>query len=58
MDELQRRIAELVDRDAGADRDPAATMEGIRSLVHGGSPPAAPVRPQRKSPRLSEPWFC
>jgi radical SAM superfamily enzyme YgiQ (UPF0313 family) len=61
VDDLQRRVAALVDRDAAADRDPVATMADIRRLVleAAGAPPViAPLRPGRKSPRLSEPWFC
>jgi radical SAM superfamily enzyme YgiQ (UPF0313 family) len=61
VDALQRRIAALVDRDAGAGRDPRATTDAIRRMVHeaAGSPaPLVALRPGRKSPRLSEPWFC
>jgi hypothetical protein len=61
VDQLQRRLAALVDRDAAASRDPVATMADVRSLVHeaAGAPALVPpLRPGRKSPRLSEPWFC
>lgn len=63
VDQLQRRLAALVDRDATAERDPLATMDEIRRAVHeaaGASMPLPlpPPRPGRKSPRLSEPWFC
>jgi radical SAM superfamily enzyme YgiQ (UPF0313 family) len=61
VDTLQRRIAALVDRDAGDDRDPRATTDAIRRIVHeaAGSPAdLLALRPGRKSPRLSEPWFC
>jgi len=61
VDDVQRRLAALVDRDAGAGRDPAATMGAIRRTVReaAGLPaPGAPLRPGRTSARLSEPWFC
>jgi len=62
VDRLQRRIAALVDGDASSGRDPVATTADIRRLVHlaAGAPArgAPPLRPGRKSPRLSEPWFC
>ncbi len=61
VDQLQRRLAALVDRDAGAGRDPLATMAEIRRLVHAAAGMPAllpPPRPGHKSPRLSEPWFC
>jgi radical SAM superfamily enzyme YgiQ (UPF0313 family) len=61
VDQLQRRLAALVDRDAGSGRDPSATFDDIRRIVHAaaGAPAALPpLRPGRKSPRLSEPWFC
>ncbi|HTE51140.1 MAG TPA: CUAEP/CCAEP-tail radical SAM protein [Kofleriaceae bacterium] len=71
VDRLQRRIAVLVDRDASAGRDPRETVAEIRGLVHAaaGDPIAAASTaatiaagsarmPGRKSPRMSEPWFC
>jgi radical SAM superfamily enzyme YgiQ (UPF0313 family) len=61
VDQLQRRLAALVDRDAGAGRDPLATMAEIRRVVHAAAGMPAllpPPRPGMKSPRLSEPWFC
>ena len=61
VDQLQRRLAALVDRDAATGRDPAATMDEVRLLVHqaaGAAMKLPPLRPGRKSPRLSEPWFC
>jgi hypothetical protein len=61
VDQLQRRVAELVDRDAQAGRDPVATVAEIRRLVHAAAGSPAPTRPihlRRSSPRMSEPWFC
>ncbi len=61
LDDLQRSIADRVDRDAQAERDPASTLAAVRDLVRAaaGLPPAGPLpHPPRRSPRLSEPWFC
>jgi hypothetical protein len=60
VDELQRRLAGLVDRDAAAGRDPTATVADIRCLVHDAAGTRATGAPlgSRSSPRLSEPWFC
>jgi radical SAM superfamily enzyme YgiQ (UPF0313 family) len=61
VDALQARLAALVERDAAAERDPSDTFADIRRLVHeaAGAPTVVPLpRPGRKSPRMSEPWFC
>jgi len=61
LDELQRAIAGRVDADARAGTDPVATLFAVRDLVRGAADlsPAAPLPgPPRRSPRLSEPWFC
>ncbi|HWM88555.1 MAG TPA: CUAEP/CCAEP-tail radical SAM protein [Kofleriaceae bacterium] len=61
VDRLQRRIAALVDTDATGERDPIETMADIGRLVHEAAAAPRlipPLRPGRKSPRLSEPWFC
>jgi hypothetical protein len=65
MDALHRAVAILVENAAKTDADPALTFEQLRALaiaVREGRQPAAvtcrlsPTR--RRSPRLTEPWFC
>jgi radical SAM superfamily enzyme YgiQ (UPF0313 family) len=65
MDELHRAVTSLVEKVAKTDVDPALTFEHIRELataVRDGREPRAvtcslsPTR--RRSPRLTEPWFC
>jgi radical SAM superfamily enzyme YgiQ (UPF0313 family) len=60
LDPLQRAIADRVDRDARAGCDPVSTISAVRELVRAaaGLPPADSVPRPRRSPRLSEPWFC
>jgi radical SAM superfamily enzyme YgiQ (UPF0313 family) len=45
MDQLQRRLAALVDRDAAAGGDPLATMTEIRRVVHAAAGRPAPLPP-------------
>jgi radical SAM superfamily enzyme YgiQ (UPF0313 family) len=54
VDQLQRAVAAVCDRDARAGRDPLGTFAAIAALV-GADPPPPPLR---RSARLSEPWFC
>jgi radical SAM superfamily enzyme YgiQ (UPF0313 family) len=60
LDDLQRAIADRVDRDARDGRDPVSTLSAVRDRVRAaaGLPPAGPPPHLRRSPRLSEPWFC
>jgi radical SAM superfamily enzyme YgiQ (UPF0313 family) len=61
MDELQKRVAALVEADAKGCVDPALTFARVRALAEGHDPQwvfsALPAERQR-APRLSEPWFC
>jgi radical SAM superfamily enzyme YgiQ (UPF0313 family) len=65
MDALHRAVTLLVEKAAKTDADPALTFEQLRALaaaVRDGREPTAvtcnlaPTR--RRSPRLTEPWFC
>jgi radical SAM superfamily enzyme YgiQ (UPF0313 family) len=60
MDDLQKEVAALVEADARAGEDPAATFYRVWSLAAGGErAPLRPLAPERlRAPRLSEPWFC
>ncbi|HLJ96435.1 MAG TPA: CUAEP/CCAEP-tail radical SAM protein [Gemmataceae bacterium] len=61
MDQLQRDVAVLVEKDTQAGVDPAWTFYRVNALAGGQDParvcpPSLPDR--RRAPRLSEPWFC
>lgn len=60
VDELCRVSAELARAEAG--RDARATFARLRELteraVHRAPRKAQVPRPQRSTPRLTEPWFC
>jgi hypothetical protein len=61
LDDLHRRVGELVEQAAGD--DPRLTFYRLKSLAHsiardGEAPAAPPARPAVRPPRLSEPWFC
>jgi hypothetical protein len=65
MDELHRAVTTLVEQGAKADADPALTFEQLRALAmavrDGCEPPQVTLRlspTRRRSPRLTEPWFC
>jgi radical SAM superfamily enzyme YgiQ (UPF0313 family) len=65
MDRLQAQVADLVEEAATRGEAAAATHERVRhaaeSLAGRIEPTArrpAPLRPRRRSPRLTEPWFC
>ena len=61
MDQLQKDVARLVDRDAQASEDTAATFFRVMELAHGRQPESAvcTLAPDRaRAPRLSESWFC
>ncbi len=61
MDRLQKQVSQLVEQDAKAGEDPAATFYRVLDLAHGRPPAAAgcslPADRQR-APRLTETWFC
>jgi len=63
VDELQARLAGLVERHAGA--NPTEMFPGVRETVATAArsvgvaePVPAPPDSGRRPPRLSEPWFC
>jgi radical SAM superfamily enzyme YgiQ (UPF0313 family) len=61
MDELQRQVSALVEKDTQAGIDPAWTFYRVRALAHGRDPATVcPLLPpdRLRAPRLSEPWFC
>jgi radical SAM superfamily enzyme YgiQ (UPF0313 family) len=61
MDQLQKDVARLVEEDADAGEDAAATFYRIKDLAYGRQPVelacALPMDRQR-APRMSESWFC
>jgi hypothetical protein len=65
MDALHRAVTAVVESAARSDADPALTFEQLRALavaVRDGREPAAVTsrlpHSRRRSPRLTEPWFC
>jgi len=61
MDELQKTIAQLVEKDAEAEEDAATTFYRIKELAYGREPSRAVCSlpsERYKAPRLSESWFC
>jgi radical SAM superfamily enzyme YgiQ (UPF0313 family) len=61
MDKLQKEIAKLVEQDAEAEEDAAATFFRVKELAFGRSPAIVQCtlpadRP--RAPRLTESWFC
>jgi radical SAM superfamily enzyme YgiQ (UPF0313 family) len=61
MDQLQREVSALVEKDTQGGIDPAWTFYRVKALADGRDPatvcPLLPPNRQR-APRLSEPWFC
>jgi radical SAM superfamily enzyme YgiQ (UPF0313 family) len=57
VDERWRASAALAKEHAERRVDPMRTFHELRALA-GGRPRDVPVRPRRKVPRLTEPWFC
>jgi radical SAM superfamily enzyme YgiQ (UPF0313 family) len=61
MDQLYKDVSRLVERDAQAGEDAAATFYRIWELAHGRQPSAAAcsLAPDRERvPRMTESWFC
>jgi len=61
MDQLQREVSALVEKDTQAGIDPAWTFYCVRALAEGRDPATVfpTLAPDRlRAPRLSEPWFC
>jgi radical SAM superfamily enzyme YgiQ (UPF0313 family) len=63
LDRLQREVTAVVAEAARSGEEPTATFGRIRALADAaaGQPPRpAPAArpPARRTPRLSEPWFC
>jgi hypothetical protein len=61
MDQLQREVSALVEKDTQASVDPARTFYRVSALAEGRDPAAVcsmlPLD-RHRAPRLSEPWFC
>ena len=61
MDQLQKEVAQLVERDAEAGADAAATFYRIQELANGREPNAVVCslsEDRERVPRLTESWFC
>ena len=65
MDQLQRDISSAVEQAAKAGEDPRATFTRLRTMaarLAGRDTTSlqrpSPRSPQRRPPRMSEPWFC
>jgi radical SAM superfamily enzyme YgiQ (UPF0313 family) len=61
MDELQRAVAALVEKDTQSATDTALTFSRVRALAWNRDPEevSSPLPGDRpRAPRLSEPWFC
>lgn len=60
MDQLHKDVSQLVERDAEAGEDPAATFYRIMDLAHGREPETVcSLAPDRERvPRMTETWFC
>ena len=61
MDQLQKDVAKLVEQDAQANEDAAATFFRVKELACGRSPVdvICSLPPDRnRAPRMTESWFC
>jgi hypothetical protein len=60
MDQLHKDVSRLVEQDAAAGEDPAATFFRIMDLAHGREPETVcSLEPgRRRVPRMTETWFC
>lgn len=61
MDKLQKDIARLVEEDAQAGADAAATFYRIKELAHGRQPELVACSlpdDRQRAPRMTESWFC
>jgi hypothetical protein len=61
MDQLQKDIARLVEQDAAAEEDTAATFYRIMELAGARQPAGvgSSLAPDRhRAPRMTETWFC
>jgi radical SAM superfamily enzyme YgiQ (UPF0313 family) len=61
MDQLQRDVAALVERDTQAGEDTSLTFYRVKALAEGreARDACSPLPRERlRAPRLSEPWFC
>ena len=61
MDQLQKNIAKLVEQDAEADEDTAATFYRIMELAGSRQPVGAAssmAADRQRAPRMTETWFC
>jgi len=61
MDQLQKEVVKLVERDVQAGEDASATFYRLKGLANG-RPPVGVVcslpADRQRAPRLSESWFC
>jgi radical SAM superfamily enzyme YgiQ (UPF0313 family) len=65
MDELQKAVSVIVEQATRIDEDPVLTFHRVCQLAYAARGDAAPasISPalldqKRRSPRLTEPWFC
>jgi len=61
MDQLQKEVAWLVEQDAQAEEDTAATFYRIQELAYGRQPVSVArsfAADRQRAPRMSESWFC
>lgn len=61
MDELQKEVSRLVEKDTQTGADSVATFYGVMELANGTQPAGAmcALAPDRaRAPRMTESWFC
>ncbi len=61
MDQLQKDVAQLVEHDAQAGEDTAATFYRVKDLAYGRQPvelACSLSADRQRAPRMSESWFC
>ena len=61
MDQLQKEVSQLVEKDAEAGADASATFYRIEELANGREPNGVVCslsEDRERAPRLTESWFC
>jgi len=61
MDQLQKDVARLVEKDAQAEEDAAATFFRVKELAYGRHPDGVVCSlpaDRYRAPRMTESWFC